>query len=79
MTRLTIYSFVCEKKIFFHLIKFLALGTHDGVVHILDHQGNHIRNKKFPSHTTIVHQISIERNGEYLASCSGDGRVNIRF
>lgn len=57
--------------------KFLALGTHNGVVHILDHQGNRIRNKKFPSHTTIVHQISIESNGEYVASCSGDGRVSV--
>ncbi|CAB4043512.1 vacuolar sorting-associated 41 homolog, partial [Paramuricea clavata] len=54
--------------------KFLALGTHFGIVHILDHQGNHIINKEFPSHTTTVNQISIDNNGDYIASCSDDGR-----
>lgn len=57
--------------------KFLALGTHWGVVHVLDHQGNNIRNKEFPSHTTTVNQISIDMYGEYVASCSEDGRVVI--
>ncbi|XP_028395633.1 vacuolar protein sorting-associated protein 41 homolog [Dendronephthya gigantea] len=57
--------------------KFLALGTHGGVVHVLDHQGNNIRNKEFPSHTTTVNQISIDNNGDYIASCSDDGRVVI--
>ena len=58
-------------------LKFLALGTHWGVVHVLDHQGNNIRNKEFPSHTTTVNQISIDNYGEYVASCSEDGRVVI--
>ena len=58
-------------------LKFLALGTHWGVVHVLDHQGNNIRNKEFPSHTTTVNQISIDSYGEYVASCSEDGRVVI--
>eukprot|EP00794_Sanderia_malayensis_P011371 gene11371-12556_t len=57
--------------------KFLALGTHWGVVHVLDHQGNNIRSKEFPSHTTTVNQISIDVHGEYVASCSEDGRVVI--
>jgi len=57
--------------------KFLALGTHWGVVHILDHQGNDISSKKFPSHTTTVNQLSIDSNGEYVASCAEDGRVVI--
>eukprot|EP00112_Aurelia_sp_Birch-Aquarium-sp1_P017987 Seg4227.1 transcript_id=Seg4227.1/GoldUCD/mRNA.D3Y31 product="Vacuolar protein sorting-associated protein 41" protein_id=Seg4227.1/GoldUCD/D3Y31 len=57
--------------------KFLALGTHWGVVHVLDHQGNNIRNKEFPSHTTTVNQISIDNHGEYVGSCSEDGRVVI--
>ena len=58
-------------------LKFLALGTHWGVVHVLDHQGNNIRNKEFPSHTTTVNQISVDMYGEYVASCSEDGRVVI--
>lgn len=57
--------------------KFLALGTHWGVVHVLDHQGNNIREKEFPSHTTTVNEISIDDNGDYIASCSDDGVVSI--
>ncbi|XP_020616436.1 vacuolar protein sorting-associated protein 41 homolog [Orbicella faveolata] len=56
--------------------KFLALGTHYGVVHILDHQGNPISSKKYPSHTTAINQISIDQSGDYVASCSDDGRVS---
>ncbi|XP_048576551.1 vacuolar protein sorting-associated protein 41 homolog isoform X2 [Nematostella vectensis] len=57
--------------------KFLALGTHYGVVHVMDHLGNSIRSKEFPSHTTAVNQISIDEKGDYIASCSDDGRVVI--
>ncbi|XP_031573890.1 vacuolar protein sorting-associated protein 41 homolog [Actinia tenebrosa] len=57
--------------------KFLALGTHYGVVHVMDHLGNNIRSKEFPSHTTAVNQISIDQKGDYVASCSDDGRVVI--
>ncbi|XP_067021435.1 vacuolar protein sorting-associated protein 41 homolog isoform X2 [Acropora muricata] len=57
--------------------KFLALGTHYGVVHILDHQGNPSSSKQYPSHTTAINQISIDQNGDYVASCSDDGRVVI--
>ena len=31
----------------------------------------------FRQHTTTVNQISIDDNGDYLASCSDDGRVCI--
>ncbi|XP_070565310.1 vacuolar protein sorting-associated protein 41 homolog [Ptychodera flava] len=57
--------------------KFLAVGTHWGIVHVLDHQGNSISNKEFASHTTTVNQISLDDNGDYIASCSDDGRVAI--
>ena len=57
--------------------KFLALGTHWGVVHVLDHQGNKIQDREFPSHTTTVNEISIDGNGDYIASCSDDGVVSI--
>ncbi|KFM71721.1 Vacuolar protein sorting-associated protein 41-like protein, partial [Stegodyphus mimosarum] len=57
--------------------KFLALGTHLGVIHILDHQGNNIRNKELLLHVTTVNQISIDEKGDYLASCSNDGKVAI--
>ncbi|GIY22133.1 vacuolar protein sorting-associated protein 41 homolog, partial [Caerostris darwini] len=57
--------------------KFLALGTHLGVIHILDHQGNNIRSKELLLHATTVNQISIEDKGDYLASCSNDGKVAV--
>ncbi|KAK0051675.1 vacuolar protein sorting-associated protein 41 [Biomphalaria pfeifferi] len=57
--------------------KFLALGTHWGTIHILDHIGNNIRDKEVSAHTTTVNQISIDANGDFLASCSDDGRVII--
>jgi len=57
--------------------KFLALGTHWGMIHILDHAGHNIRDKEVTAHTTTVNQISIDTNGDYMASCSDDGRVII--
>lgn len=57
--------------------KFLALGTHLGVIHILDHQGNNIRSKELLLHVTTVNQISIDDKGDYLASCSNDGKVAV--
>ncbi|CAL1533068.1 unnamed protein product [Lymnaea stagnalis] len=57
--------------------KFLALGTHWGTIHILDHIGNNIREKEILAHSTTVNQISIDDNGDFMASCSDDGRVII--
>ena len=30
----------------------------------------------FPQHTTAINQISIDQSGDYVASCSDDGRVS---
>ncbi|XP_060554893.1 vacuolar protein sorting-associated protein 41 homolog isoform X2 [Ruditapes philippinarum] len=57
--------------------KFLALGTHWGTIHILDYLGNNIQGKEYQAHTTTVNQISVDDNGDYIASCSDDGKVNI--
>lgn len=53
--------------------KLLALGTHEGCVYILDLNGNEIM--KFTVHTTTVNELSIDASGEYIASCSMDGKV----
>lgn len=53
--------------------KLLALGTHEGCVYILDLNGNEIM--KFTVHTTTVNELSIDATGEYIASCSMDGKV----
>uniref|UniRef100_A0A224Z3G9 Vacuolar protein-sorting protein n=1 Tax=Rhipicephalus zambeziensis TaxID=60191 RepID=A0A224Z3G9_9ACAR len=57
--------------------KFIALGMHSGVVYILDHQGNNIRNKELQLHKDSVLQLSIDEQGDHLASCSRDGKVVI--
>ena len=57
--------------------KFLCLGTHWGKIHLLDHQGNNIQSKSLQAHTVAVNQISIDHNGDFIASCSDDGKVFI--
>ena len=57
--------------------KFLAIGTHDGQVLIADHEGYLIVSKEFPVHSCTVNDISIDVAGEYIASCSDDGKVVI--
>lgn len=55
--------------------KFVCIGTAWGVIHLLDHQGNNVRNKELRAHSVAVNQISIDANGDYIASCSDDGKV----
>ncbi|XP_043786040.1 vacuolar protein sorting-associated protein 41 homolog isoform X3 [Apis laboriosa] len=57
--------------------KFLCLGSHWGMIHLLDHQGNNIQSKSLQAHTVAVNQISIDHNGDFIASCSDDGKVFI--
>ncbi|XP_012058286.1 PREDICTED: vacuolar protein sorting-associated protein 41 homolog [Atta cephalotes] len=57
--------------------KFLCLGSHWGMIHLLDHQGNNIKSKMLQAHTVAVNQISIDYNGDFIASCSDDGKVFI--
>ncbi|KAI8819466.1 uncharacterized protein EV422DRAFT_497948 [Fimicolochytrium jonesii] len=55
--------------------RFLALGTHWGVVHILDLIGTEV--KQYRSHSATINSLSIDTNGEYVASASDDGKVVI--
>ncbi|CAL7933383.1 unnamed protein product [Xylocopa violacea] len=41
--------------------KFLCLGSHWGMIHLLDHQGNNIQSKSLQAHTVAVNQISIDQ------------------
>ncbi|CAG0890895.1 unnamed protein product [Cyprideis torosa] len=58
--------------------RFLVVGSHWGTVYVLDHQGNSIRGKDFQAHAISVNQISLDEHGEYLASCSDDGKIVIQ-
>ncbi|KAL2920015.1 Vacuolar protein sorting-associated protein 41 [Polyrhizophydium stewartii] len=53
--------------------RFLAVGTHWGVVHIMDLIGTQV--KRFQSHSATVNQVSIDDCGDYVASASDDGNV----
>mmetsp|Transcript_11548 Transcript_11548/g.42238 ORF Transcript_11548/g.42238 Transcript_11548/m.42238 type:complete len:1091 (-) Transcript_11548:113-3385(-) len=55
--------------------RMVALGTHDGAVYVLDFDGNEV--KHFSGHSATVNEISFDREGEFIASCSDDGSVVI--
>ncbi|KAH7276323.1 hypothetical protein KP509_39G002800 [Ceratopteris richardii] len=55
--------------------RMIALGTHDGTVHLLDYQGNQV--KEFAAHTATVNELSFDMIGEFIGSCSDDGSVVI--
>ncbi|XP_030754784.1 vacuolar protein sorting-associated protein 41 homolog [Sitophilus oryzae] len=57
--------------------KFICLGSHSGIIYILDHQGNSIKGKELKAHSVSVNQIAIDQNGEYIGTCSDDGRVYV--
>lgn len=65
--------------------KFICLGTQWGVIHLLDHEGNTVpigsqegESKELQAHAVAVNAISVDANGDYIASCSDDGRVCVR-
>ncbi|KAJ7149078.1 hypothetical protein C8R43DRAFT_925340 [Mycena crocata] len=53
----------------------LALGTHGGIVHILDLTGNRI--KSYKPHMASVIDIAMDETAEYIATASIDGQVVI--
>lgn len=61
--------------------KFICLGTQWGVIHLLDHEGNIVpisrdgKNMELQAHAIAVNRISVDLNGDYIASCSDDGKV----
>ncbi|GJN26057.1 hypothetical protein PR202_gb13955 [Eleusine coracana subsp. coracana] len=55
--------------------RMVALGTHNGTLHILDFQGNQV--KEIAAHTATINDISFDADGEYIGSCSDDGTVVI--
>ncbi|XP_040209124.1 vacuolar protein sorting-associated protein 41 homolog [Rana temporaria] len=55
--------------------KFLALGTHNGKVYLLDIQGN--MTQKFDISTVKINQISLDESGEHVGICAEDGKVQV--
>ncbi|XP_039228148.1 vacuolar protein sorting-associated protein 41 homolog isoform X2 [Drosophila yakuba] len=62
-------------------LKFLIFGTFRGRVYIFDHQGNSVYSNLSISerhtHQVAVNNINVDHKGEYVATCSDDGKVNI--
>ncbi|KAI9591225.1 hypothetical protein BDF19DRAFT_455828 [Syncephalis fuscata] len=56
--------------------KFMIIGTHWGMVHIMDFTGNEV--KKYRAHAATVQSLSIDQAGEYVASASDDGHVIVQ-
>ncbi|XP_064401865.1 vacuolar protein sorting-associated protein 41 homolog [Halichondria panicea] len=57
--------------------KFIALGTYDGSIKLLDHTGTLLKDRVYALHSSQINQISVDTEGEFLASCSNDGKVSI--
>ncbi|KAJ4482441.1 hypothetical protein J3R30DRAFT_3854844, partial [Lentinula aciculospora] len=55
--------------------KFMALGTHAGIVHLLDLSGGRI--KSYKSHQASVVDICVDETSEFIATASIDGQVII--
>ncbi|KAJ7087362.1 hypothetical protein B0H15DRAFT_843711 [Mycena belliarum] len=53
----------------------LAMGTHGGIVHILDLTGNQI--KSYKPHMASIIDIAMDETAEYVATASIDGQVII--
>ncbi|KAH7343609.1 vacuolar assembling protein VPS41 [Rhizoctonia solani] len=53
----------------------MLLGTHNGIVHILDFNGT--RQKSYRPHTATITDMSIDTTGDFVATASIDGQVVI--
>lgn len=56
-------------------VKFFAIGTLYGRIHIFDHEGNKVDRQELCVHLKPVNCLSIDDKGEYLVSCSNDRLV----
>lgn len=56
--------------------KLLIIGTSWGRVHVLDHQGDRVR--EFAPHSAPVTHLTLDANGDYVASCCKDRRVVVQ-
>ncbi|KAF8528462.1 vacuolar assembling protein VPS41 [Hysterangium stoloniferum] len=55
--------------------KYVAVGTHTGVVHILDYLGN--RTQAYRPHSASINEMCIDSTEEFVATASMDGQVVI--
>jgi len=58
-------------------VQFMCLGTTFGALHLLDHLGHSSQQQEFPTHGMPINAVSIDSGGDYIASCSADGKVKL--
>ncbi|KAL8279333.1 hypothetical protein RQP46_008370 [Phenoliferia psychrophenolica] len=56
--------------------KYIALGTHNGAIFILDFKGAIV--KRFRPHQAMVNDLSLDSGSDFVASASMDGKVAIQ-
>ncbi|XP_046655188.1 vacuolar protein sorting-associated protein 41 homolog [Daphnia pulicaria] len=57
--------------------KFMCLGTNWGALHLLDHLGHSSQQQEFPTHGMAINMVDIDSGGDYIGSCSNDGKVMV--
>lgn len=57
--------------------KFIVLGMDTGKIIILDVDGNKLPGRDIDAHTSPIMNLSVDDEGEFIASCSFDGKVII--
>ncbi|RKP36543.1 hypothetical protein BJ085DRAFT_13446, partial [Dimargaris cristalligena] len=55
--------------------KFVAVGTHGGVISLHDLDGNQVRS--WAAHSATVNALSLDHAGEYIGSAGDDGYVSV--
>lgn len=53
----------------------MCLGTNWGALHLLDHLGHSSQQQEFPTHGMAIKMVDIDSGGDYIGSCSNDGKV----
>ncbi|KAK4705598.1 vacuolar protein sorting-associated protein 41, partial [Phenoliferia sp. Uapishka_3] len=56
--------------------KYIALGTHNGAIFILDFKGTIV--KRFRPHQAMINDLSLDVGSEFVASASMDGKIAIQ-
>lgn len=57
--------------------KIICIGTFWGLIHVFNHQGNRISTGHLKAHTLPINQICLDWSGDFIASCSHDGKAYI--
>lgn len=55
--------------------QFMCLATKWGAINLLDHLGYSSQQQELPTHSMPVNMVDVDSGGDYVASCSDEGKV----